>query len=502
MKTTAYLFICLLSLIVGSLHTNGQEIPIESEVLFSIQAGDAEKLEEIVEKGGDLRKLEINGKPIIFEAAVSPSAEIIRLLARENVSLNVVDDQGYSPVMAALKIGLIDNAVLLSKLGASLEGIAKDGMTVRVLAEQSGLNNFGPIYDAKLPPIMTKQEANNLLLLAAEAGDWKAARFALKNEADVFAIAPNGWTPLMLAALGGHNDIVRQLLNVMGTFPDDVVAPDVDGINVMHAILIGNAKRNKQAVASTLLDLKLKRPNLFADETGELKVLAERENYPKNVVNLFRSARIKPVDTEMPKTENPELSTLSNWKAVQQILKSKGLYSGEIDGKPGKGTKRALFAYYEPLFHDARNRCSSLLSNVNWEHRSGRNPPDGYNVIHVKYKSGRYYFGETKTKQGKTRTDGYRTIYDPVANSFFCEFKGADYSDDKRPELTCYDHLNEDRQYSNCNFKILSSRFSITVTGGNFWYSMEEFSSKNTTNLDAPIPAPQIAFPSLPEKYR
>lgn len=404
MKTPTYLFICLLLLIVGSLQANGQEIPTESEVLFSIQAGDVEKLEEIVQSGGNLHELEINGKPIIFEAAVSPSAGIIRFLARENVSLNVVDDQGYSPVMAALRIGLIENAVLLSKLGASLDGIAKDGMTVRVLAEQSGLNNFGPIYDAKLPPIMTKQEANNLLLLAAEAGDWKAAKFALKNEANVFAKASNGWTPLMLAALGGHQDIFKQLLNAMGTFSDTAIAPNIEGISLIQAILIGKG-REKRSAASMLSYLKRKRPNFFQDSGSEFRDLAKREKHSSEVIALFPQPPLPNLPYKLPFGMS---ATTEGWKQVQEILAAEGLYDGVIDGKPGKKTYRGLYAYVTPLVDVLYSNALEAAMRAEKPNRpqefSGK---VAYQFSLFKLEDGQYFYAGEKRLKGEKWKDGY-----------------------------------------------------------------------------------------------
>ena len=67
-------------------------------------------------------------------------------------------------------------------------------------------------------------DANEDLLSASRAGDLAAAKAALEKGAALEAKTPYGQTPLYLAAMSGHEEIVRFLLDkgatsdVMDTF--------------------------------------------------------------------------------------------------------------------------------------------------------------------------------------------------------------------------------------------------------------------------------------------
>src|SRR5690606_14853311 len=114
----------------------------------------------------------------------------------------------------------------LKELGADLSAVSNDGYSAAVLAEIVGATGFEGEASKAAGFRLTKQEATQILLLASELGSRDNVELALGQGADVYAKAANGWTPVMLAALGGHADIVQMLARAM---PDRTAGIEVPG---------------------------------------------------------------------------------------------------------------------------------------------------------------------------------------------------------------------------------------------------------------------------------
>lgn len=332
----------------------------DAAVMAAARADDLDTLKELAETGLDLAAVEHEGTNLATIAAMRGSPDTLAFLAAQGVDLNLKDAEGYTPIMRALQQARTDNALKLQELGASLEGVTEDGYSVRVLAEVVGLENFGP--EPPLPSLLLSPDAADMILLkAVEFGDLASVRFALDHGANASARAANGWTPLMIAALGGHADIVRHLVTAGAAGDGDGPLPTVDGkIDAVVAALVGGARREESRVDELVCSIA--RTRNLARDLPRYRMVASRLGYSDAFLDKhFPSDNLPPLEIDLP---YPPTGEPAAWRALQSALRDKGLYQGAIDGVPGDQTLIALHYYFQPLFERLVQRSATAAARA------------------------------------------------------------------------------------------------------------------------------------------
>ncbi len=367
----------------------------DAAVMAAARADDLDALKQLAEAGLNLAAVEHAGTNLATIAAMRGSPDTLAFLAAQGVDLNLKDAEGYTPVMRALQQARTDNALKLHELGASLEGITEDGYSVRVLAEVAGLEDFGP---EPPPPSLqlSPDAADTILLKAAEFGDLDSVRFALDHGANVSARAANGWTPLMIAALGGHADIVRHL--VAAEADEYGPLPTVDGkVDAMVAALVGGAKHDESRTDELVCAISHAR-NLARD-MPRYRMVASRLGYSDAFQDKhFPTDDLPPLEIDLP---YPQGGDAAAWRALQSALRDKGLYQGTIDGVIGDQTLIGLHYTFQPLFERLVQRSATAAARAQAAGASDRTSPCGEVGTGI---SGEPVYGH---KFGRTPTSRY-----------------------------------------------------------------------------------------------
>jgi len=158
-------------------------------------SGDVPLLKKIIEKGGDVNRVNDFGETPLFEAARAGKIEVIKELLRHGANCNRCDKEGNSPIIVALSLKHSEIVTLLIDAGCDLS------------VEQSG-TSYSPLH------------------LAASVGDVQSIKRILQETEDVmlYTVAEHGAaavTPIFLAVTNKHYEVVQLLLEA-GTPPDIV----------------------------------------------------------------------------------------------------------------------------------------------------------------------------------------------------------------------------------------------------------------------------------------
>ncbi|XP_076953552.1 uncharacterized protein LOC143627651 [Bidens hawaiensis] len=162
------------------------DVTVFSTLMFVTRVNDVESLEKIVDQTGV-------------------------------VDLNERDENGYSAVMVAVVNGHVDAFRLLVFAGADVNLENKYGETAISLSKASV--NCGEFEKVILEYALTKSTPNSskitfyTLHRAVSQGDYDAVETLTDGENDVNAPDSDGYTPLMLAAKGGHGGICELLIS-------------------------------------------------------------------------------------------------------------------------------------------------------------------------------------------------------------------------------------------------------------------------------------------------
>jgi uncharacterized protein len=239
----------------------------ETPVTLAAANGDAGLLERLVAAGGDARATRWNGETAVMIAAGAGSLDAVRQLVRHGADVNAAEPRaGQTALMWAAAEGHSDVVAGLVEAGATVDAASRTGFTPLVFATikddvpsintllRAGANPNVALRSGTTPIIVAMQyrhtaaalalldggadvnvrdrAGNTTLHLAAQAGDMTLVRAFLATHADPNARTPKSTapagargggglgrgaaageqTPLMMAARGDHEDVMRALV--------------------------------------------------------------------------------------------------------------------------------------------------------------------------------------------------------------------------------------------------------------------------------------------------
>ena len=222
--------------------TRGAAVAPEEKVPLgaaaAVDAGDAERLGELLEGGANPNAVSDDGLNLVHRAAWAGNAAVAKLLVSKGADLFGRDPLGMTPASRAFAEGRCDVALLLVPKEPTPAG--EDGRGYLHFAAEGGcagaverLVGIGAVVDAPDAAGLTP------LHVAALAGRADVAAALLAKGAAIGRATAAGLTPLHLASLGGHAEAVKALL-AKGADPN---AKDARGRTPLHlAAANGNAE--------------------------------------------------------------------------------------------------------------------------------------------------------------------------------------------------------------------------------------------------------------------
>jgi ankyrin repeat protein len=239
----------------------------ETPVTLAAANGDEELVRRLIAAGGNARAARWNGETTLMIAAGAGSLDTVRELVRHGADVNATEPRGgQTALMWAAAEGHGDVVAGLVEIGANVNAASKTGFTPLVFAAikndgpsiktllQAGANPNVVVLSGAKPIIVAQQyrntaaalllleggadinardrAGNTTLHLAAQAGDMNLVRALLAKRADANARTPKSMapvgarggggggrggipgeqTPLMMAARGDHEDVMRALV--------------------------------------------------------------------------------------------------------------------------------------------------------------------------------------------------------------------------------------------------------------------------------------------------
>lgn len=152
----------------------------EAALLEASERGDLRAVVRSIQQGTNSDAMRYDGETALMLASRYGHLEVVKFLVDAGAVNDVMDSDGYTALMLASSSGHVDVVKSLVGAGANIESTSKLGSTA--------------------------------LLSAALDGQVEVDKFLVSLRADLDAVrSTNGWTALLLAAQGGHMDIVRWL---------------------------------------------------------------------------------------------------------------------------------------------------------------------------------------------------------------------------------------------------------------------------------------------------
>ncbi|XP_041368142.1 fibronectin type 3 and ankyrin repeat domains 1 protein-like isoform X2 [Gigantopelta aegis] len=203
------------------------------------------------------------------------TAEIERLLDTGDVSIDVADKYGFSPLMQASQKGAADIVKLLVSYGADVHLKNEAGKTCLMLACFAGqLEVVKLLREAGASYTDCDRGGSSALHWAADGGNVKLIEWMVKDGADVnLKDHHSGWTPLLrCASVGGSRDVALTLL-MNGA---DINAKDNDGKTCLMIAIINGHQALVELLLARRADVYIE--NQFGKTAIEMAKSTEKRN--------------------------------------------------------------------------------------------------------------------------------------------------------------------------------------------------------------------------------
>jgi quinoprotein dehydrogenase-associated probable ABC transporter substrate-binding protein len=220
----------------------------DDELPNAMIADDPDRTAYLVEHGAHVNLVDGEGYTPLVNAARFGFTDLVAFLLEHGADANLADHSGWTPLMYAAWVDNAPMATTLVRHGAKLDAVDHDGLTPLGIAAQNGkplaaealvglgANVNAPIAKGGYTPLM----------LAAISGSDALIKALLAHGAEVNARNPGGVTALMIAAADNHGSVAVLLLRAGA----EVSARSEDG---RTALSIAQANNN-DAIVKLLQD--------------------------------------------------------------------------------------------------------------------------------------------------------------------------------------------------------------------------------------------------------
>ncbi|KAM9978798.1 hypothetical protein ACTFIY_012564 [Dictyostelium cf. discoideum] len=229
------------------------------------------------------------------------------LLVSHGANINIVDFEGYSPLMKAIKVGNVVMAMKLINLGCEINTVSKEGYTPLQLAVLSNEKKIIKLLLEKKPKIsVEKSESGSVLHAACGLRDLEIINELVKSEPLLLNTRDiNNMTPLHIAIAYGNRSLALELIKL----GSDVNVTANDGTTPLHIA----TDAEDIEICKSLIE---KGAILKMDSDGLTPLLMAKQKKNKQLEDLM---------------SNLTLDAESFKKAKESTQKSKGGKSGGAD---------------------------------------------------------------------------------------------------------------------------------------------------------------------------
>eukprot|EP01094_Clydonella_sp_ATCC50884_P023670 TRINITY_DN5737_c1_g1_i1.p1 TRINITY_DN5737_c1_g1~~TRINITY_DN5737_c1_g1_i1.p1 ORF type:complete len:840 (+),score=264.02 TRINITY_DN5737_c1_g1_i1:267-2522(+) len=181
------------------------------------QYGRADVMRVLLEKGADVHVMQKHAETPLLLATRTGNVQLVRMLLEAGASVNAASVEGESPLMSACQALPADaEPTLVETLlcaGADVNARkSSSGKTALVVATQSGRLDVMQLLVKHRADVHLARNGFTPLHVAASGGHAPAAKFLLARGSAVDASTDDGKTPLYLASSLGHVEVVRTLI--------------------------------------------------------------------------------------------------------------------------------------------------------------------------------------------------------------------------------------------------------------------------------------------------
>jgi ankyrin repeat protein len=196
---------------------NVPAVAVQDDLICSVTAGDLEAMKNILQEGEELSTTDDSGRSLIAIAAMNGHAQIVQELINRGVSLEDLDNNDMTPLMAAISSekSTLESINLLLLNGADVQAMyEEEGVDAILFASRLGRADIVPALISAGADVESRDDNYGLtpLMVAIQEGHVHVANELIRGAANVDATLDDGTTALMEASREGRKEMVELLL--------------------------------------------------------------------------------------------------------------------------------------------------------------------------------------------------------------------------------------------------------------------------------------------------
>ena len=200
----------------GNIRDDLSDVP-RSPLIVKIQEGHEDVALELLSAGVDIHVKDDDGRTALHWACEKALEEVVETLVSLGSQVDERDLFGLTPVMLAADSSKTEISLHLLRAGASCEGLSKDHMKFLFRRACRGAESDLTAVRTLLKGgcsvgILSKEEQEELLLNACCKGDMLVVEPLIGHGCKVSCVSVDGYTPLMVAAQEGHEEVMKKLI--------------------------------------------------------------------------------------------------------------------------------------------------------------------------------------------------------------------------------------------------------------------------------------------------
>ncbi len=191
----------------------------QTPLMAAAAAGDEAMVEDFISAGADVNAKDPEGATALLLASRKGRAGIVELLLKHQADVNARHDDGFTALALAAEEGRFDVVRVLLAHDADVNAKNSSGKTALQVAEHMGYNPIVRLLEYKQrrdqadESAATDDKGRDPLMAAAAQGEQKLVEALLDIGADIEATDAEGRTALMWAAMESQSDIAEILLS-------------------------------------------------------------------------------------------------------------------------------------------------------------------------------------------------------------------------------------------------------------------------------------------------
>ncbi|CAG2198845.1 unnamed protein product [Mytilus edulis] len=294
----------------------------KSLLSLACEQGSTKTVKFLLEKGADFREIDVNGKTLIHVACSTGSVDLVQILLDKGLNLIIHDKNGRYPLAVSVKKGFYDLSKLLIKQRCPIATSEEDIKTAMMSVFESGNKELSKLLVANGYTANLSHFNETVLYHAYKLGLGAIVEILRRNEPTLRVKYKYGYTPMILADIGGNDDLSEYLQNsICGA---DVNSIGRFGQTALYAACIGGNYTIVKFLIDqgAFIDTKVRRASIL-DEPTCLHAAYLSDNHHIVQLLINRGAYVDAVGN-FGRTLLHKACSDGNYKTVE-ILMDKGV---------------------------------------------------------------------------------------------------------------------------------------------------------------------------------